>query len=268
MIYPDLFEFAYIPNWYDQLTALAGIALPEPWRFRNPVIPPKNFDTPILEKYIHSVFRKQIIDFNEENQPYPDAIFYLRNELACFNTGLMTRDYRNIYGCFTRNKRKDSMLDWYFRGFSDNASVPMRFVQPLPERPSYLLPSNGLNYFPEWDIRVNVSHILGDPENIARLPQDIQNAKNLPLLLETAVELGRRKAAFEPGIVAPQGYQGKVQFQLPICLLDMEHPDLAMTLTPMDGYYFGHTCLTLEMAYLNARLIGRPTAQWLTELVA
>ena len=144
----------------------------------------------------------------------------------------------------------------------------MKYVQPLPERPAYLLPQSGINYFPAWDIRVNVAHILGDPENIARLPEEIQQAKNLPLLLETAVELGRRKAAFEPGIVVPQGYQGKVQFLLPICLTDMDHPDIAMTLTPMDGYYLGHTCLTLEMAYLNARLIGRPTAPWLTELVA
>ena len=54
---------------------------------------------------------------------------------------------------------------------------------------------------------------------------------------------------------------------LPICLTDMENPDLAMTLTVMDGYYLGNTCLTLEMAYLNARLLARPAAAWLTEQV-
>ncbi|WP_367268428.1 DUF3825 domain-containing protein, partial [uncultured Oscillibacter sp.] len=27
------------------------------------------------------------------------------------------------------------------------------------------------------------------------------------------------------------------------------------------------TCLTLEMAYLNARLLAKPMASWLTELV-
>ena len=47
----------------------------------------------------------------------------------------------------------------------------------------------------------------------------------------------------------------------------METPDLAMTLTIMDGYYLGNTCLTLEMAYLNARLVARPTARWLSGLV-
>ncbi len=269
MIYADLFDFAYVPSWYDRLDELAAMALPESWRFKNPAVPPKNQDTPILEKYIHYVFKKQVIDYNTEpDRSYAESCFYIRNEAACFHTGLFTKDYRNIYGYFTRNKRKDSMLDWYFKGFADNASATMKYVQPLPERPSFLLPQTGMDYFPAWEIRVNVGHILGDAENVARLPEQMRAAKNLPLLLETAVELGRRKAAFEPGIVVPQGYQGKVQFLLPICLTDMEHPDLAMTLTPMDGYYLGHTCLTLEMAYMNARLIGRPVAPWLLELVA
>ena len=103
---------------------------------------------------------------------------------------------------------------------------------------------------------MNANHILCAPDNFAQLPVEIQKTRNLTLMLETAVELARRRAPFEPGIVVPQGYQGKVQFLLPICLLDTEHPDLALTFTPMDGYYLGHTCLTLEMAYLNARLIG------------
>lgn len=124
----------------------------------------------------------------------------------------------------------------------------------------------GVNYNPEWPIRVNVEHILGDPENIERLPAAIRDARNLPLLLETAVELARRKAVVEPSSVVPQGYQGRVQYLLPICLTDMEQPDLAMALSIMDGYYLGNTCLTLEMAFLNARLLARPTARWLAEL--
>ena len=125
----------------------------------------------------------------------------------------------------------------------------------------------GVNYNPEWLIRVNVDHILGDEENPSRLPAALRDARNLPLLLETAVELARRKAVVEPSIVVPQGYQGRVQYLLPICLTDMEQPDLAMTLTIMDRYYLGNTCLTLEMAYLNARLLSRPVAHWLTDIV-
>ena len=86
-------------------------------------------------------------------------------------------------------------------------------------------------------------------------------------MLFRSVELARRWAVVDPSIVVPQGYQGRVQYLLPICLTDMETPDLAMTLTVMDGYYLGNTCLTLEMAYLNARLLARPAAAWLMELV-
>ena len=89
----------------------------------------------------------------------------------------------------------------------------------------------------------------------------------LHLYQMTAVELGRRKTVIEPGLVVPQGYQNQLQFLLPICLTDMEKPNLAMTLTERNGYYLGSTCLTLEMAYLNARMIARPIAPWLTSLV-
>ena len=33
----DLFYFAYVPGWDSQLDALAGLARPEPWRFREPM---------------------------------------------------------------------------------------------------------------------------------------------------------------------------------------------------------------------------------------
>lgn len=161
----------------------------------------------------------------------------------------------------------ECMLDWYFTGFADELSPQLRYITPLPQKPSYYMTQYGVNYNPEWPIRVNVDHILGDEENLSRLPAEIRNARNLPLLLETAVELARRKAVVEPSIVVPQGYQGRVQYLLPICLTDMERPDLAMTLSIMDGYYLGNTCLTLEMAYLNARLLSRPVAGWLTEIV-
>lgn len=265
---PDLFSFAYVPGWYAQLDALAGMARPEPWRFREPMYSTKNQDTPILERYIHAIFKKQAIDYNEEKSPEKaEQYFHVEDEYACFHTGLYTARYKAIYGCFDRNKRQASMLDWYFRGFADEVSPWLKYVSPLPARPSYDMTQYGVNYNPEWPIRVNVDHILGDEENLSRLPTGIRDAGNLPLLLETAVELARRKAVIEPGIVVPQGYQGRVQYLLPICLTNMETPDLAMTLTIMDGYYLGNTCLTLEMAYLNARLLARPTAPWLSGLV-
>ena len=81
------------------------------------------------------------------------------------------------------------------------------------------------------------------------------------------MELARRKAMTDWSLAVPQIFQGRVQYLLPIHLTNMERPDLAMALSIMEGYYIGHTCLTLEMAYQNARLLARPTAGWLAELV-
>ena len=264
----DLFEFAYVPDWRWHLDELKQMAMPEAWQFRKPSFEVKNQDTPILERYINTIFRKQAIEYNTaEDEETAMKRFHVENERACFHTGLYTPHYKAIYAYFDRNKRRDSLLDWYFRGFCDELSPKLKYIEPLPERPIFQMTQQGLNFNPEWSIRVNVDHILGDAENLERIPSKIRKAKNLPLLLETAVELARRKAIIEPGIIAAQGYMGKVQYLLPICMTKMDKPDLAMTLTVMDGYYLGNTCLTLEMAYMNARAIAKPIAPWLTELV-
>ena len=116
----------------------------------------------------------------------------MRNEYACFHTGLYTKRYKPIYACFGRNKKLDSLLKWCFRGFADENSALLRYISPLPEKPLYSMPLQGIHYVPDWPVRVNVEHILGDPANVARLPTELQSARNLPLLLETAVELARR----------------------------------------------------------------------------
>lgn len=236
MIAPDLFEFAYVPDWYGHLAELERLALPESWKFRKPSRETKNADTPILERYIHTIFRKQVIDFNSESDPRKaDSIFHLENECVCFHTGLYTPQYKGIYGYFERNNFSDSLRDWYFRGFCDELSPKLRYIEPLPQKPVYHMAQSGINFNPEWPIRVNVNHILGDEENLERIPAKIRKVKNLPLLFETAVELGRRKSVIEPGLVVPQGYQGRVQYLLPVYLTNMQKPDLAMTLTVMDA---------------------------------
>lgn len=164
MTIPDLFDFAFIPSWHLQLDELAELALPEAWRFKHPEHFPKNPDTHILERYIQSVFRKQAIDYDAETDfKKKQAIFHFENEFCCFHTGLYTRNYKGIYACFDRNKKTDSLLKWFFKGFADEYSPLLRYVSPLPEKPLYQMPLQGIYYFSDWPIRVNVEHILGDP---------------------------------------------------------------------------------------------------------
>ena len=192
MIYEtDLFSFSFVPNWYLQLDALAELALPEPWRFRSGSYSEKNYDTPILERYIQSIFRKQVIDYNAAtDKAEQDRIILMRNEYACFHTGLYTKRYKPIYACFGRNKKLDSLLKWCFRGFADENSALLRYISPLPEKPLYSMPLQGIHYVPDWPVRVNVEHILGDPANVARLPTELQSARNLPLLPSVRVAAG------------------------------------------------------------------------------
>lgn len=54
---------------------------------------------------------------------------------------------------------------------------------------------------------------------------------------------------------------------LPLCLVDELHADAALVVQLMaSGNYQGQTILTMEQAYMNARLICRPDSDWLTTL--
>jgi len=268
IIKPNLFEFAYIPIWYDQLDRLAEMAIPEPWHFRDPAYETKNIHTPILERYIQILFQQAALDhYYATDETQADQAFYIRNEVACFNTGLLTPRYASIFAYFERNKRKDTTLDWYFRGFAEQSSPWLKYIEPLPRKVFGINRGAASCYYPDWNIRINYKHILEDQENAHRLPPVIRELENAMLLMDSAVELARRKANYSPSIVVPQMYGEQVQFLLPLCLSNMDKPDIVMVLSPVDGYYSGTTCITLEMAYLNARLIEKPTAPWLLNLI-
>lgn len=101
----DLFQFAYIPSWYEQLYELSQLAAPEPWRFRQPSYETQNTETPILERYINQVFRKQAIDYSCAPEGQAGQIFYLNQEFACFHTGLNTKDLRCMsFGTCSENR--------------------------------------------------------------------------------------------------------------------------------------------------------------------
>ena len=268
MIDIDLFRFAYVPNWFEHLDHLAQLALPEHWRFKKADEMRKNTRTPILEKYIHAIYRSQVIEYGSNpNQDQKDEIFLIRNEYAVFHTGLLSRYMKPIYGYCERNKREGTVYDWVFRGFMDDSTIPLKFIHPLPRKPYANLQPTAVLYLANLPIRVNVEHIISDPDNMMRLPEWCRTFGNLSLLLETAVETTRRMAEIRPGIIVAQVYQGKIQYLMPICLNDPARPDLAMTIHPMDGYYLCSTCLTLEMAYSNARQLATPAVGWLTQLV-
>lgn len=262
-------EFAYFPNWPEHLGHLAEMALPEPWRFKRPLNDFLFADLSILDFYLKAVFRALAIERSQHNITMEAAnmLIYLSQERACFHTGLLTKHYKPIYAYFVRNKREGAIQDWYFRGFFDDTASFLLQIEPLPAKPFQGLNASKASYYINWPIRVNVSHILENQRNLERIPEHIRYWGNLSLLLEAGVELARRQVSITPSAVVPQLYQGQVQFLLPISLMVPDSTDLAMTLVEMDGYYLASTCLDLEMSYHNARMLAKPTAPWLINLV-
>jgi len=263
----NLYEFAYIPAWYEQLHELAEAILPEPWRFKAPETEPVNFETPILERYICQVFRKTTIDYNYAEPRDADYIFYVRNEFCCFNTGLYTRQYLPVYMCFERNKRKDTTRKWVFKEFAVESSKRMKYIQPLPERPKYAVQQWMTYYDPEGMIRLNMDRLLGDQSSLSKLPIQVLEGWNRSLVVETAVELSRRKCLVDMNLAVMAVSQGQIHYLLPLYMTKEDKPDLAIALSIMEGYYIGDSFMTLETAYSCARMLARPSAHWLADLV-
>lgn len=263
----DLYSFAYLTHWPDALKNLEALALPESWRFKNPSTERKNTQNPILERYICSMFRKVYTDYIHAPQSERDYILYTRNEITCFHTGLFTRKYKPIYMIFERAKRAEARSNWILREFADDSSSWLKKVNPLPLKPIFLEDNTLPGFIHEWTIRVNVDHILSNPENLLRIPAEMRSMENLPLILEAAVIHAMRRASIEPGIIVPNIYHGNLQFLLPLCLRNLHTPDMALALSMMDGFYYAHTALTLEMSYTSARLLARPSVSWLLDLL-
>lgn len=74
----------------------------------------------------------------------------------------------------------------------------------------------------------------------------------------------KKKVSANYKLAIPQYYDGKIQLLLPLCLMSDDIPDIAIAVTKKENSYQGHTCLTLDMAYNNARLIAKPESNWLS----
>ena len=98
-----------------------------------------------------------------------------------------------------------------------------------------------------------------------RIPASLMGEDNSLLLrraFEGAVVEAARRAAANYTLAVPQFYGGRIQLLLPLCLTG-DKPELALTIQREDGFYAARTCLTLDMAYNNARLICRPETSWI-----
>ena len=116
-------------------------------------------------------------------------------------------------------------------------------------------------------VKLAYDHILVD--NIERFPADLANSPmRAKQALDHALDWSLRRVRRNYKVVVPQWYprlkDDGAQFLMPLDLTSDGSADLALVVSAEGStFYRGHTVLTLDMAYTNARLVARPDSDWL-----
>ena len=226
-------------NWGSYTDDLASIAMPENWS--NSTYPYNG----ILKNYLIHTYKKLKLDNAVVSTP----------DYAIFNTGLFTKYYEPIYA-FTTDEVNVIFLTEYYLASKGITSYPLRA--------NYFSKPEELIFDYHYKINVQYRHILEDEGNRDRFPSGILNSGNIVTILDGAIDTMKKRVSANYKLAIPQYYDGKIQLLLPLCLLQDNIPDLALVVTKAGSCYQGHTCLTLDMAYNNARLIAKPEGSWLS----
>lgn len=241
----EIYNFMYWGNYDKKIEYLANMTN-ENWNFKN------STNNLILKNYLKHTARK----LEEENK-------ILTTDTYCIiNTGLFTAYYEPIY-IYAEKNTSDREQEWWFKYFATPYDLGNLGITNLPDRANYFQDPSLLVFDPTCKINVQFKHILEDEDNKKRIPESILCSKNAYSIFKGAIDTMVKKVTANYKIAVPQYYDGKIQLLLPLCLADDEIPDLALVVTKRNNVYQGHTCLTMEMAYNNARLIAKPESNWL-----
>jgi len=267
-----IFELAYAPDWQNNLDQLEDLAIEEVWSYKD-YCNHANKKNPILHQYInHTISRLEEEHAKATTDVERQRIIYKDDDVYCFNTGLYSREYQEIYGYMTKNKNAGRQ-EWFFNKFLKSTSPEISTIYPKPRRAKYFNDIHELIFDYELDLDPQFDHILSDDENKERIPEGI---RSLPLIsqlaiFEGAINIARKKIAANYKVAVPQYFKGGIQFLIPLTVDIIENPgkvDLVLAvkkITSTTGafYYKGYTALTMDMAYNNARLLAKIDSDWL-----
>ena len=249
----ELFDFGYIPL-NNHLPELRDIAEDEDWAYHH--VQQSEYVLPVLYHYVKYTYKRVAeehkIGLSEDGQ------------FSCFNTGLVTQNQEPIFASFETNHRKETEVPWYFKGWVRKGHWELTKFQELPDLPHYFDDPSCLVLDHRKDLRVNVQHIVEESPR-DRFPDPYQQMDNYALgnVLDGAISKARERVRRSYKTAIPQYYRGQVQLLLPLCLSDPRRADLALVIERHSTFYRASTCLTLDMAYNNARQLARPDRDWL-----
>lgn len=248
----DLFDFAFIPEINDQLPNLAEKSEPEDWEYQYTT---SDYQLPILYNYIRYTYRRvaeeRKIALSEDGQ------------FACFNTGLVTPHQEPLFASFEINRR-ESAQPWYFKDWYRRGQWEINRFPELPELAHYFDDPSCLVFDTRKDFRINVEHIIEETPR-ERFPEIYREMDNygLQTILRGAIDNAKERVRRNYKTAIPQYYRGQVQLLLPLCFNNPLRADLALVVERHSTFYRASTCLTLDMAYNNARQLAKPDRDWL-----
>jgi len=248
----DFYDFVLMPRFDDNIEYLKGMAEDEDWDYKHTS---STKPYPILRNYI--VYTYQRIAEEKKIAITKDE------EFACWNTGLITPNQEPIYIFFEKNKLDNSKPYWHFKKFVRRGEWELNKFSTIPEMAHYFDDPSVLVFDTRKELRVNIDHVIA--ENRSRFPSDLQTMPDFGLqnLVKGAVDSALERAKRNYKAAIPQYFQGNMQLLLPLCLQDPVKADLALVVERLSGFYRASTCLTLDMAYNNARQLARPDKDWL-----
>ncbi len=245
-------DLLFVPRVDECITALADLAEPEDWSYQHVEDEHSN---PVLYNYIKFTYKR----LAEENKiEISDD-----GQLLVFNTGLVTPAQEAIYCTANPNKLDGIDAPWHIKEWRRRGEHSLTSVATLPEMASYYDDPSALVLDHRKEVRVNVEHVIAD--NKDRFPEPYGTMDNYALqtFLKGAVDNALERARRNYKTAIPQYYRGNIQLMIPLCLSRPDKADLALVLEKYGDFYRASTCLTLEMAYNNARQLARPDRDWL-----
>lgn len=249
----DILQFAWIQDLDHKLNDLANKAEHEDWSYQNT---PSEHEKPILYNYIRYTYRRvaeeRKVTVSEDGQ------------FACFNTGLVTSSQEPLFASFEVNRYPEARQRWYFKEWFYHGERQLNVFPELPDLASYFDDPTCLVFDARKDFRLNTEHIIQQTPR-DRFPEPYRNMTDYALqtVVKGAISNARERARRSYKAAVPQYYGGAIQLLLPLCLSDPQRADLGLAVEIHSNFYRGATCLTLDMAYNNARQLAKPDRDWL-----
>ena len=262
----ELFDFAQFIRYEDSLNYLAKrLALIETWEYSDPEKEKKEgnnaatYPLPILRNYLEHTFRKV---------KYEDKIIYTDPDqnYACFNTGLVTPNLEEIFALCEKNKFTRPTAPYFFKAFIKKSDIEFltHFSQKQPQTADYFDKPELLLFNPKIEIIPDIDHIIQDNKHRFPAPLNTSPDREVRKHLIGAIDDISKRVKINYKLAIPQFYNNNFQLLLPLYLVGNSKPDLALVIEKINSTtYSARTCLTIGMAYNNARLIVCPHSDWL-----